>query len=36
MTDDQKYMGMALQEAQAAQTEGEIPIGAVVVCRGRL
>ncbi|MCR5334157.1 MAG: nucleoside deaminase [Bacteroidaceae bacterium] len=36
MTDDQKYMGMALQEAQAAQTEGEIPIGAVVVCRGQV
>lgn len=36
MTDDQKYMGMALQEAHVAQTEGEIPIGAVIVCRGQV
>ena len=34
--DDRKYMGMALQEAQTALDEGEIPIGAVVVCRGQV
>lgn len=36
MTDDQKYMGMALQEAQIALDEGEIPIGAVLVCRDQV
>ena len=33
---DEKYMRMALQEAERAQQEGEIPIGAVVVCRDRI
>jgi tRNA(adenine34) deaminase len=28
------FMGMALQEADAAASEGETPIGAVVVCEG--
>ena len=32
--DDEKYMKEALREAEAAAAEGEIPIGAVVVCRG--
>ena len=27
---------MALKEAEAAQREGEIPIGAVIVCRDRI
>ena len=36
MSDDEQYMRKALQEAQAAMDEGEIPIGAVVVCRGRI
>ena len=33
---DEQYMRRALQEAQAAFDEGEIPIGAVVVCRGHI
>lgn len=33
---DEKYMKLALQEAQAAGEEEEIPIGAVVVSRGRI
>ena len=31
---DQRYMAEALREAKDAMAEGEIPIGAVVVCRG--
>ena len=33
---DEQYMRRALQEAQAAYDEGEIPIGAVVVCQDRI
>lgn len=33
---DEKYMLEALKEAQAAYDEDEIPIGAIVVCRGRI
>ena len=33
---DEKYMREALREAQAAAAEDEVPIGAVVVCRGRV
>lgn len=33
---DEFFMRRALQEAEAAYEEGEIPIGAVVVCRGRI
>lgn len=36
VTDDERFMRMALDEAMAARDEGEIPIGAVVVCRGRV
>ena len=36
MTDDEKYMRLALAEADAAATEGEVPIGAVVVCDGQV
>lgn len=36
MNDDERYMRDALREAGQAATEGEIPIGAVVVCRGRV
>lgn len=36
MTDDERYMRMALAEARLAEEEGEIPIGAVIVCRGRV
>lgn len=33
---DEKFMTEALKEAQAAFEEGEVPIGAVVVCKGRI
>lgn len=33
---DQYFMKKALDEAQVAYAVGEIPIGAVVVCRGRI
>ena len=33
---DEKYMREALAEAKAALSEEEIPIGAVVVCKGRI
>ena len=33
---DEKYMRMALAEALEADAEGEVPIGAVVVARGRV
>ena len=33
---DEMYMKEALREAEAALAEGEVPIGAVVVCRGRV
>ena len=33
---DAVYMRKALAEAEQAEREGEIPIGAVVVCRGRI
>lgn len=36
MNDDERYMRDALREAERAAEEGEIPIGAVVVCRGRV
>lgn len=36
METDEKYMREALREAQAAGAEDEVPIGAVVVCRGRV
>ncbi len=34
--DDLRFMRLALAEAEAAREAGEIPIGAVVVCRGRV
>ena len=34
--DDERYMRMALDEARLAAEEGEVPIGAVVVCDGRV
>lgn len=34
--DDNYYMKMALQEAQVAFEEGEVPVGAVVVCKDRI
>ncbi len=33
---DEKYMREALKEARMAADEDEIPIGAVIVCRGRI
>ncbi len=33
---DEQFMRKALIEAQAAFDEGEIPVGAIVVCRGRI
>lgn len=36
MEADEKYMREALREAAAAGVEDEVPIGAVVVCRGRI
>ena len=34
--DDETYMRMALEEAELAAAEGEVPIGAVVVCDGEV
>ena len=34
--DDIRYMRMALDEATRAYDEGEVPVGAVVVCGGRI
>ena len=34
--DDERYMRLALEEAAAAAAEGEVPIGAVVVCDGEV
>ena len=36
MEGDIKYMKEALMEAQAAASEDEVPIGAVIVARGRI
>ncbi len=33
---DEKYMREALREAELALSEDEVPIGAVVVCKGRV
>ena len=33
---DERYMRAALREAEAAGAEDEVPLGAVVVCRGRV
>ena len=36
MTDDERYMGEALNEARKALAKDEVPIGAVVVAAGRI
>ena len=36
MADEQFYMQQALQEARKAADAGEVPVGAVVVCRDRI
>lgn len=33
---DERYMREALREADSAASEDEVPIGAVIVCRGRV
>ena len=34
--DDERYMGLALEEARAAGAKGEVPVGCVVVHEGRV
>ncbi len=36
MPDDSVYMKQALQEARLAASQGEIPVGAIVVCHDRI
>lgn len=36
MADDTFYMKQALAEAEKASARGEVPVGAVVVCQGRI
>lgn len=36
MSTDERFIEEALREARAAEAEDEVPIGAVVVCRGRI
>ena len=36
MADDQSYMKQALAEARRAADRGEVPVGAVVVCKGNI
>lgn len=36
MTEHEKYMKAALRLAQKAAEEGEVPVGAVVVCEGKI
>lgn len=36
MEEHERYMRMALEEAEQSAREGEIPVGAIVVCRGRV
>ena len=33
---DEQYMRLALLEAEQAEREGEVPIGAVIVCHDRI
>lgn len=36
MNDDEKYMHIALQEAEEALRRDEVPIGCIIVCEGRI
>lgn len=36
ITDDERFMAAALKEAEEAAGDGEVPVGAVVVCNGRI
>ena len=35
-TEDEKFMRAAIEEARKAESRGEVPIGAVVTCDGRI
>lgn len=36
LSDDERYMRQALEEARVAFSKDEVPVGALVVCRGRI
>lgn len=36
MTDDERYMGMALYEAQQALQHDEVPVGCIIVCKNQV
>lgn len=36
MTDDKKYMSLALTEADLALQQNEVPVGCVIVCHGQI
>ena len=36
MTEDERFMRLALSEAEKARDKGEIPIGAAIACKGRI
>ena len=36
MEENEKYMKEAIRQAAQAEAEGEVPVGAVIVCRGRI
>lgn len=36
MTEDEKYMTLALAEAEQARQRNEVPIGCVIVCQGQI
>lgn len=36
MNNDERFMRMAIKEAELAASEGEIPVGAIVVCKGQI
>lgn len=36
MTEQERYMLKALEEAAKAAEEGEIPVGALIVCKGKI
>lgn len=36
MNTDERFMRMAMAEAEQAAAEGEIPVGAVIVCKGQV
>lgn len=36
MNNDERFMRMAIKEAELSALEGEIPVGAIVVCKGQI